>query len=300
MKPFVTTMKQELLCARRERLPQVFLAVLLIMTALSCFISWATNHTVTNVYNELLRQGATTAPNPFTGVSSLYYARNTVIYIVLIGALLAIVLGVQSMLRDRKAGVIDLLLSRPLGMVTYLCAKLTGLVTWLLAALAISGFINWMSISLITGHALSGGDSARLLLFYLSAGLFLVPFVVLGLLGGVYSRRETSALIAPIVIWATMIFVLPQLGTAEHPVSLLNPVPAQIVSHGLFFQVNQTIFSPLSIGEQFKHLSSSIFQDGQTTGGLRTSLTILVGFSVVSVGILLIAKRHRMRADLYE
>src|SRR6202011_2729170 len=110
---FVATIKQELLCARRERLPQILLVIFLAMVALSNFIGWATNHTVTNVYNQAVKQSLTTAPNPFTGVSPLFYARNTVVYIVLIGALLAIVLGVQSMLRDRKAKVTDLLLSRP-------------------------------------------------------------------------------------------------------------------------------------------------------------------------------------------
>src|SRR3979411_273154 len=131
MKQFIATIRQELLSAKRERLPQIFLALFLAMVAVSSFIGWATNHTVTNVYNKAVKQSITKAANPFTGVSPLYYARNTVIYIVLIGALLAIVLGVQSMLRDRKARVTDLLLSRPLNTPLYLGAKLTGLCLWL-------------------------------------------------------------------------------------------------------------------------------------------------------------------------
>jgi ABC-2 type transport system permease protein len=300
MSVFVTIIRQELRCALRERLPQLFLFVLLIMTALSCFISWATNHTVTNVYNEVVRLHATTAPNPFTGVSALYYAHNTVIYIILIGALLAIVLGVQSILRDRKANVADLLLSRPQGIAHYLSAKLAGLLLWLFAALIISGIINWLSISVILGHMMSVADGLRLALFYLSAELFLIPFVILGLLSGIYARRETSALIAPIVLWGLLIFVLPQLGTAEHPVSLLNPIPAHIVSHGFFFEVNQAIFGPLSIGEQFKHLSGAIFNDGQVADGPGASLLILLSFGTVSMTLLLATRRQRLRASLYE
>ncbi len=193
MNGFVATIKQELLCAKRERLPQVLLVIFLAMVGTSCFIGWATNHTVTNVYNEVVRQGITKAPNPFTGVSPLYYARNTVIYVVLIGALLAIVLGVQSMLRDRKARVTDLLLSRPINTSVYLGAKLFGLCLWLLIILGISAVINWLSISLIVGHALSLSDSLRLGAFYAVAWLFLLPFVVLGLVSGLYARRETSA-----------------------------------------------------------------------------------------------------------
>lgn len=300
MNQFAAIIKQELRCARRERLPQVFLAVLLVMAAVSSFIGWATNHTVTNVYNEVLRQGITTAPSPFTGVSPLFYARNTVIYIVLIGALLAIVLGVQSMLRDRKAQVSGLLLSRPLSMTRYLGAKLLGLSFWLLVVLAVCGLVNWVSIVTIVGHALSLPDTLRLVAFYLTAELFLIPFLALGLINGIYARGETTAYILPIVSWSVITLVLPQLGTAEHPVSLLNPVPAQIAAHGLFFQINQTIFGPLSLAEHFKHVSGRILQDNQVTGTITGSLTIIGLFVVVSSGVLLATRRMQMRVGLYE
>ncbi len=300
MNQFSATVRQELMCAKRERLPQVLLVIFLAMVALSCFIGWATNHTVTSVYNEVLRQGITTAPNPFTGVSPLFYARNTVIYIVLIGALLAIVLGVQSALRDRKARVTDLLLSRPVSTPLYVGAKLTGLAFWLLAILAVSAVINWLSISLIVGHILSMSDSLRLTDLYVVAWVFLIPFICLGLLSGLYARRETSALLVPIVIWSLLTFVVPQLGTAEHPVSLLNPVPAQIVSHGFFFQVNQTVFGPLSLTEHFKQVSGTILKDDQATGNTRKSQIIMGSFAVISITALLTIKRSRLRSELYE
>ena len=44
-------------------------------------------------------------------MSPLYYARNAVIYVLLIGSLMAIVLGVQATVRDRKASTVDLVLS---------------------------------------------------------------------------------------------------------------------------------------------------------------------------------------------
>ena len=300
MKQFIATVRQELLCAKRERLPQVLLAIFLAMVAVSCFIGWATNHTVTNVYNEVVRQGITTAQNPFTGVSPLFYARNTIIYIVLIGALLAIVLGVQAALRDRKAKVDDLLLSRPVSTPVYLGAKLTGLCLWLFGILVVSALINWLSISVIVSHVLSLQDSVRLILFYIVAWLFLVPFVTLGLLSGLYARRETSALLVPIVIWSVLTFVIPQLGTAEHPVSLLNPVPAQIVSHGFFFQVNQSVLGPLSLAEHFKHLSGVILQDSQVRGSSTKSQIVVGSFALVSVATLLSTKRTHLRNELNE
>ena len=300
MDRFYTLMKYEVLSAKRERLPQILLLIFLVMIGLSCFIGWATNHTVTNVYNEALRQGITNAANPFTGVTPLFYARNTVIYIVLIGALLAIILGVQSIVRDRKAHTNDLLLSRPIPASMYLAAKLAGVSAWLLSILIISAIINWASISVISQHILSLDNTLHLGALYAIAWLFLITFITLGMLGGVYARKETSALLVPVIIWSAIVFVIPQLGTAEHPVSLLNPVPARIASHGFFFQVNQTVFGPLSLTEHFKTASGIILHDSETRGSLWKSLVGVGAFAVISIVILLITQRQRLRSDLYE
>lgn len=300
MNQFLAIVKQELLAARRERLPQVLLVVFLFMVGISSFIGWATNHTVTNVYKEAVSQGITTAPNPFASVPSLYYARNTVIYIVLIGALLAIILGVGSVLRDRKSKTIDLLLSRPVNNSLYLVGKLGGLSLWLLGILGISFAINWASISLILGHGLAIQDSAHLLLFYGLSWVFLVPFIVLGMASGIFSRRETSALLVPIVVFSIITFVLPQLGTAEHPTALLNPVPATVTSQGFFFRVNRTLFAPISVTERFKHSSGVILKDSAVDQKATSSTLLLGGLAIASVGLLLLIGRSNMRRELYE
>ena len=300
MDKFLTLMKYEVLSAKRERLPQILLFIFLVMTALSCFIGWATNHTVTNVYNEAVRQGITKATNPFTGVTPLFYARNTVIYIVLIGALLAIILGVQSIVRERKARTSDLLLSRPIPVAMYLAAKLAGVAMWLLLVLIISAIINWASIGFISHHVLSLDNTLHLSAFYGLAWLFLLTFITLGMLGGIYARKETSALLVPVIIWSAIVFVIPQLGTAEHPVSLLNPVPAHIASHGFFFQVNQTIFGPLSLTEHFKTASGAILHYSDSQGSVWKSLAGVGAFALTSIVILLITSRSRLRSDLYE
>jgi hypothetical protein len=102
------------------------------------------------------------------------------------------------------------------------------------------------------------------------------------------------------VIWSLLTFVVPQLGTAEHPVSLLNPVPAQIVSHGFFFQVNQTVFGPLSLTEHFKQVSGTILKDDQASGSTYKSQIVMSSFAVISIAMLLTTKRARMRNELYE
>ncbi|MCU6481817.1 ABC transporter permease [Arthrobacter sp. A2-55] len=291
---------QELLCTARERLPQLLLAVFVGMIAASAFIGSSARASVAGVYREVVRQGLTAAPNPFDALSPLYYARNTVIYIVLIGALLAIVIGVRSTLRDRQARTADLILSRDVRPSHYLGAKLTGLALFILALLAVSAVINIGCISIVTGHAMSFDDGARIASLYAVAWLFMLPFVGLGMASGICSSSSTTALLVPIVIWSVMIFILPLLGTAAHPVSLLNPVAAPPAAQSGFFAVTSSLVAPLSLGEQFKHVSALILSDPQATGTMTSGLLIIAAFAAAGCAAATMTGRVRMRSELHD
>jgi ABC-2 type transport system permease protein len=297
MTAVLTMARQELVALRRERLPLVLLIVFVVMVSVSSLIGWLTNTTVSSVWQKTVQAGLTQAPNPFATVSPLYYARNTVIYLVLIGALMAIVVGVGSTMRDRKARTIDLVLSRPIGVSAYLLGKLAGIGAWLAMILGAVAVISWVSISIITSGLLSAGDSLRLAGFYAVAWVLLLAFVVLGMLSGIYSSRETTALLVPISIWSIVAFVLPQIGTSANPVSLLNPVPSVKVPGGAFDTLN-TVASPLSVTEQFKTASGLIMANPEVAGSLPTSLFVIVlAFAVASIA-LLATKRDRIRGAL--
>lgn len=297
MTAVLTMARQELVALRRERLPLVLLIVFVLMVSVSSLIGWLTNTTVSNVWQKTTQAGLTSAPNPFADVSALYYARNTVIYLVLIGALMSIVVGVASTMRDRKARTIDLVLSRPISVAAYLLGKLTGIGVWLAMILAAVAVISWASISFITGGPLAPGDSLRLLGFYAIAWILLLAFVTLGMVSGIYSARETSALLIPISIWSVVAFVLPQIGTSANPVSLLNPVPSVKVPGGVFDTLNSVV-SPLSVTEQFKTASGLIMANSEVTGSLPLSLLIIILAFAVGALALIMTKRDRIRGAL--
>ena len=293
----MTMARQELVALRRERLPLVLLIVFVVMVSVSSLIGWLTNTTVSSVWEKTTQAGLTTAANPFADVSALYYARNTVIYLVLIGALMAIVVGVGSTMRDRKARTIDLVLSRPIGVPAYLLGKLAGVGAWLAMILAVVAVISWTSISIITGAALTPADTARLLAFYGVGLVLLLAFVGLGMLSGIYASRETTALLVPISVWSIIAFVLPQIGTSANPVSLLTPVPSVKVPGGAFDALN-TVVSPLSVTEQFKTASGLIMANPEVSGSLAPPLSaIVLAFAVAAIA-LLATKRDRIRGAL--
>lgn len=290
---------QEIRSLRREKLAQALLVVFVAMVSLSSFIGWLTNRNVTGIYRKVKDHGLTSAPNPFAHVAALYYLRNTVIYLVLVGALLAIVLGVASVIRDRKAHTLDLILVRPIHSRSYLLGKLIGIGLWLTMILGLVTVISWTSIAFIIGRPLTSADTGRLLLFFAMSLIFLLGFVLLGMICALYSSRETSALLLPIAIWSVITFVLPQLGTADHPVSLLNPVPA-IANQGGAFSTLNSIFSPFSITEQFKKVSSRILGNTDFVGSPTVSLSALAIVLILGTFTLLATKRDRLRRNLYE
>ncbi|GAA4659482.1 ABC transporter permease [Arthrobacter cryoconiti] len=300
MNRWTAVIAHELLCTMRERLPQVLLAVFVGMVAASAFIGSSARASVTGVYSEAVRQGLTTVPNPFDSLSPLYYARNSVIYIVLIGALLAIVVGVYSTLRDRQARTMDLVLSRDVRPSFYLSAKLAGLGLFTALLLAVSAVISIACISVVAGRIISVDDGARLVGLYAVAWLFILPFLCLGMLAGLYATSVTSALLIPIVVWSVTIFILPLLGTAAHPVSLLNPVASPPAIQSGFFAVTSNLVNPLSLGEHFKHAGALILADPQATGTVTTSIWTILAFAIAACVAVIMTRRGRMRSALHD
>lgn len=299
MNAFLVSARHEMLSTRRARTAHVLLIVFIGMVVASSVIGWVTNQTVTNVYERAVADGLTTAPNPFTGVSPLYYARNAVIYVLLIGSLMAIVLGAQATLRDRKAATSDLVLSRPVGSASRLLGQLAGLGVTLAAVIGISFSASWLILSAINGGPLVWADTGRVVVFAILSWVLLVTFALLGMLTGLRSKHETTALLVPFVIWSAVAFVLPQIGTAARPVALLNPVP-QVSSTGGYFDAMSTITGPLSLTEQFKRASSIVLQDPAVTGDAMPSILILLAFLVVMTVVVVATPRNRMRSGLNE
>lgn len=294
MSAFTTIARQEVLALRREKLPGIMLGIFIALVTVSSFIGFLTKNTVSDVWLKVSQAGLTQVPNPFAFVSPLYYARNAVIYIILIGTLMAIVAGVTSGIRDRKAATVDLVLTRPASLRELVFGKLAGLGIWLMLVVGIVAVIASALITLIAGNFLSLDDYLRLLAFFALSLPLLMGFAGIGLLSGLLSSRESSALLGPIGVWAMLTFVAPQLGTAARPVALLNPVPVPATSGGAFDFLN-VLTSPFSVSEKFKLATGLLLKDPDITGNLTLATANVVLFLAVVGALLLVVNRTRIR-----
>ncbi len=294
-----TSARHEVLSITRARVAQLLLVVFVGMVSVSSVIGWITTRTVTAVYEGILAAGLTAAANPFIDVAPLYYARNSAIYVVLIGCLMAIVLGAQATLRDRKQGTATLVLSRPLTVRARLLGQLAGIGFVLAVVLLVSTLISWISIAVITGSPLSADLTARLLGFAGVSWLLLMFFAIIGMISGLFARRESTAFLVPFVVWSGIAFVLPQLGTAARPVALLNPVPAVPVA-GDAFSALSSLTSPLAITEQFKTTASVLLQNDLVTGSAGAGVLAVTVFLVAGVIAIGVIPRRKIRSSLHD
>jgi ABC-2 type transport system permease protein len=261
MNGFFASLRHELLCTARARVPQLLLVVFLGMVSVSSFIGWSARSTVTAVYTQITSAGLTTAPNPF-------------------------------------AGTFTLILSRPIGTVGRLLGQLSALSVVIAVVIGISTIISWASISVITGGILGLDPTLRLAAFAGLSWLLLTAFALLGMFTGTYSKKETTALLAPFVAWSIIAFVLPQLGTAARPVALLNPVPSIPPPGGGIFDIINVFTGPLAVTEQFKRAAGIVLQDSAITGSPTTAIIVLIVFLAVMAVLVAVTPRRRLRSPL--
>lgn len=101
----------------RERTVGLLAVLFVALVLISAWLGWQATATVNRVYLDaaafLQQSGQTVPSNPVLEISPLSLMRNMSVYVALIGALSAIVIGNRLVGLDRKAGVLPLLGTRP-------------------------------------------------------------------------------------------------------------------------------------------------------------------------------------------
>jgi len=253
--------RQEIRATMKEKTFILLLVIFLGMTLASTYIGWSSGHTIQSVYNStmafLQEQGKAIPPPPFESASHLSLLKNMVIYIVLIGALLAITVGYLMGIRDRRAGVTRIIFSRNITKKQFLLGKVLAILFVLGSMLLIAFIVSTVSSMLLT--RITFADVMRIAGFYGLSLVYLAGFSFLGLSFALTRNTTTIALLSPIIIWLAITFVLPELTSALYPTASLNPVlPQTDILQSTTLNAIHTAVYPLSISEQFKVVTGDI------------------------------------------
>lgn len=263
MKNSIIIARHEIQSLFRERTFILLLAVFAAMTLASAYIGWSSQHTIDQVYTtaaEQMRQGGKVAPpSPFADYPHLALLKNMIIYITLIGGLLAINTGYAAGMRERKAGVLKLLFSRPVEKEDFLLGKLMGISFVLMAVMFLTAAISAVTSAFLV--KLNARDMIHLFGFYGFSWVYLLGFAFIGFSSALVKEDEVVALLIPIIFWITITFVLPQLASALYPTGSLNPTLPQtdILQSPALRTIHDAAY-PFSISEHYKEVAVTIIE----------------------------------------
>lgn len=264
MSTTLTFASAEIRALFRERTLYAITGVFLLMTIASSFIGWSTFTTANSVYTAsviyLHANGVSVVPeNPLHNVPVLATFDNLIVYIALIGALLAVIVGHRSMMRERRSGILQVVFARPLTKSSFIIGKLLGLGSILLGIMSATALVSIALSFFIPLQHMSLGDATHVLVFFFLSFLYLVFFALCGFLFAIVAKSESLALFIPICMWVGITFVLPELATGLSPTALLNPVTMlQIPSGEGFFGTAQHILFPISLGWHYTSMSGEL------------------------------------------
>lgn len=297
-----TIAAQQVQSLRRRRVFSAFMGIFVAMTVLAGGIGWSSHTTIVRVYDEavglLAADGKGAPANPFDQVPTLSLLSNLAIYITLIGALMAIIVGHVSLADDQSSGIGRLIFSRPISRTSYLAGKLAGAAIVVAAALATSMAISLVALRVANGTFPSPADIGRLAGFFALSWLYLMIFVLIGMDTVLVTGRRSLALLVALGTWLVITFAVPQFTSGLRPTTSLNPVTDPASTSQTFFQITAHA-RPASIAEQYKTAGAQIL-DTATTGlgtgpgpgpGMRI-VPLAAGLVVLIALAVLLVRRH--------
>lgn len=289
--------KNEIKILAREKSVLLFLIIFILLVLASAFIGFFAQHTIQRVFsvaaNELQSEGQPVPPSPFSNFPDLSVVKNMIIYIVLCGALFAIVLGYSSGRQDKKSGTVKMLFSHPITKKDFFIGKIKAISFILLLIMSASLLISAVS-SVFLSH-LTGMDILRLLGFYALSFVYLLGFAIIGMAFALIIDNDAIALIIPLLVWVVITFVIPGFSSALYPTATLNPVLPQNVTHSSTLDFMHAVSSPFSISEHFKDSGAYIlnlkdpFTNLISSGANLLNLNLIISWLLISVIIGIIA-----------
>jgi ABC-2 type transport system permease protein len=215
MAPVLVVIKKEISDALKNKLFLIILGMLFLLTIVSVVLGAYQVRVNLDSYNQsvsfLKSLGKTNLPAA-PNLNPLSASKSFVNYIGLLGALLAIILGNSSVVKEKRSGTLKLILSRQIFRDSFLNGKVIGNILLLFFITLFTFIISLVSVVFISTAALTGDDITRMFMFFMMSFLYMIFFVVLGIFMAVTIPNGNKALLITVVIWLVISFILPQIG----------------------------------------------------------------------------------------
>jgi ABC-type transport system involved in multi-copper enzyme maturation permease subunit len=247
----------------RERTVTLLAILFVTLVLISAWLGWSATTTVDSIYVDaaafLKASGQAVPPNPVLDISPLSLMRNMSVYVALIGALSAIVIGNSLISMDRKAGVLPLIGIRPLNQTAFAIGKIAALAGLILSLIAVAAVVAVATFLVLPTTSLGLGQWGQLAGFMAISTLYMAIFGLVGLTSAAATKSETVGLLLPVTLWLTLTFILPQLTANLNPTAAINPISALALPPDTgFFHWTGRFLGPLSLADAYKFASAGL------------------------------------------
>ena len=288
--------RQSATVVARERTVVVVAVMFGVLVLISDWLGWQATVTVNRIYLDaaayLAASGQAVPPNPVLAISPLSLMRNMAVYVSLIGALAAIVIGNRVVALDRRAGVLPLVGSRPVTARAFAAGKIGAGIVLIAGLAAVAALISVLTFAALPVVSLTGLQWLRLGGFFVLSTIYMIIFGLISMAAAAISRSESVGLLIPVTIWLTATFIAPQLTQNLNPTAAINPISALAAPPDTaFFHLMGQVSGSVSVADAYKFAAANLLDlmpAGITSPAFIPPLGVL---SLAAVAALIIALR---------
>lgn len=220
MNSTLVIMRKELLDIRRNKFLLLLLSFILVAVLVSILVSALDFRVKIEAYNNyvaaLHQAGSKTLPAP-PQLFPLQLLRGSIEYLEILGALFAIVLGYGMVAKEKQKATLGLIFTRPVGRYEFAMGKLLALAfAWLVAVIAIFTLVTAV-VAIVGSSPLHAIDIYRLLISAALSWIYLLLWSALAMGLASFTRELGISLVAAIVLWLSVVLILPQIGDTMDP-----------------------------------------------------------------------------------
>lgn len=293
---------QSVRLALRESTVLLMAGLFAALVLVSAWLGWQATDTVNRIYLDasqfLAAAGKPVPSNPVLDTSPLVLMRNVSVYVILIGALSAIVVGNRLVALDRKAGVLPLIASRPMTQANYANGKLLALVVIVLGLFSVATIVGTATLLVLPGAVITSQMWGHLFAFFALSALYMMIFGLIALGATSAFQSESVGLLVPVTFWLAVTFILPAITLNLTPTAVLNPISALAAPPDTsFFRLSGWALGPFSLAENYGSFSAGFLDYRPAEWASRSVLPPMVSLIAALAIAAVLARRALIRLN---
>ncbi len=273
MKTSLIIARKEFRAAFRNRLFLTITLLFLGLSILSVYIGSTTKRAEMRIYNETiatLQADGVTALPAAPEIHTLTILANLTEYVSIVGAILAVILGYNTLIEERESGGLKLILSRPVYRDQLLLGKWLGNTAVIAVLLGLVFLFNLILLVAIGGLVPTGAEVLRLFVFVLMALAYMLIFLSMAMFLSIRLSDSATVFLVSLVIWVLLSFVLPQMAETQMAnSSVVNGISGAVNQIPQDTAVSQVI-NALSPTWHLRNIGGQLLQFAPGSGAIST------------------------------